>query len=558
MFRVVDYSRVSTDEEKQMNALKTQQEENEAFIAKQDNWVLVDRYIDEGKSATTTQGRYDFQRLLSDMQKDKFDIVLIKIIDRGWRNSLDWKLFEKLLMTNKKQLFIKSRNAFYDYNNPTDHMATGFEAQFAEWSSLNQSIKMNQAHQTRMNKGTIVTNGRIWGYNQVDAKLEINEQEAEVVRFVFNAYLQNKGFRIIAKELDDMGIKNLNGNMFALTTLKRMIRQEKYKGILICGKRHKNYWTKEYEAIPESQWITHENIVPEIISPEIWQQANDILEGKRKEFGLEDKRKIAGYFNGTYTYSGKIKCGKCNRPYYHSVYTTGKDKDRKLKLWECKGYREHGKKAENGCDNIRVTEAEMDGIVKEAIFNFWENKDENVKKIIEILDGVLSNNQNKISIEKLNKEKEKLEKKKDKLIELYSEDLIGKEEFRTRNDEYSLQLEKIKIESKDAESKNKMVVDKRERLLKFQELFKTKLETKESLNEKIINSFLKEIIVYPENKIKIILNGNFEFVAIKQDKEYIFQNAINQGQQWTRSEISFNRLRRIKPVTYTVDIYIVI
>jgi site-specific DNA recombinase len=559
MFRVVDYSRVSTEEEKQKNALQTQQQENEEFIKKQDNWVLVDRYIDEGKSATTIEGRNDFKRLLADIQQDKFDIVLIKIIDRGWRNSLDWKLFEKLLRTYKKQLFIRTRNAFYDYTNPVDRMATSFEAEFAEWSSINQSIKMNAAHQTRMEKGTVVTNGRIWGYNQIkdEARLEINESEAEVVRYVFDAYIQGKGFRIIVKELDAMGIKNLNGNPFALTTLKRMIRQEKYKGMLICGKKHFNFWTKEIEEIPEEKWQKHENAVPAIVSAEVWQKANDILANKRKEFGIEEKRKIAGYFNGTYTYSGKVKCGKCNRPYYHSVYINNKNREKSTRQWECKGYREFGVKSEKGCDNIKVKEHEMDDIVKQAIFDFWQNKDENVKKVISILEGILSNNQYQVSIDKLKNEQKKLEKKKEKLIELYADDLISKEDFKNRNDDYSSQLTKAKEEIEQAEIKNKEIVDKRERLLKFQEFFNEKLESKDNLNDKIINSFLKEVIVYPDYRIRIILNGNFEFVATKENNEYIISpNVSIVGQYWSHSEMTFARLRRIKPVVFTVEIYI--
>jgi len=529
MLRVVDYSRVSTEEEKQINALQTQREENEGFIKNQDNWVMVDRYIDEGKSATTTKGRNDFKRLLSDMSKDKFDIILIKIIDRGWRNSLDWKLFEQSLRINKKQLYIKSRNAFYDFNNPTDYMATGFEAQFAEWVSINQSIKMNQSHQTRMKKGTVVTNGKLWGYNQVNAQLVINEEEAEIIRYIFNAYIQNKGFRTIANELNEMGIRNRNGNDFALTTLKRIIRQEKYKGTLICGKKHKDFWTKEYEQIPENEWIIHKDVIPVIVTPEIWQQANDILNEKRVETGINDQRKIVGYFNGSYIYSGKIKCGKCGKPYYHSVYATGKNKDKQLKAWECKGYREHGKKAENGCDNVRILEHEMDGIVKQVIFNFWENKEDNVKKIISILDGILSEDQYKTSIDKLCGEKNKIQKKKDKLFELYVDESISKEEFKSKNDEYSEQLEKIKQTIEESKLQNKVVSDKRERLLNFQEVFKTKLIDKDSLNDKIINSFLKEIIIYPENKIKIILNGDFEFVVVKENNKYIFPTVSGAG-----------------------------
>ncbi len=524
MFRVVDYCRVSTEEERQLKALDTQQEENEDFIKKQANWTLVDRYIDEGKSATTTQGRDDFKRLLSDMQTDKFDIILIKILDRGWRNTLDWKLFEKLLITNKKQLFIKSRNSFYDFNNPTDYMATGFEAQFAEWSSLNQSIKMNQAHQTRMRKGTVVTSGSIWGYTQSNAKLEINEAEAEIVRYIFNAYIQGKGFRTIAKELEERGIKNHKGNPFALTTLKRIIRQEKYKGTLICGKRHKNFWTKEAEAMPEAEWFVHKNAVPAIISNEIWDEANKILAGRRKKFGFENKKRLVGCFRGTYVYSGKIKCGKCGRPYYHIKYTTSKHA-----VWECKGYREYGKTHEWGCNNTRMYDYEIDGIVKQIIFDFWQGKDASIERVIKILEGILLKNEYQTSIDKLLKDKEKLIRKKDKLIELYSEDLISKEDFKNRNDECSLQLEKMESDIKNIEAKNSSIIDKRDRLLMIQSRCQVSISSKDDLTDEYILCFLDSIIINPENIINITLNSNFEFVVQKENDSYTYENVSEPG-----------------------------
>jgi site-specific DNA recombinase len=528
MVRVVDYCRVSTEEEKQINALQTQQEEHEEFIKNYEGWVLVDRYIDEGKSATTTKGRNDFKRLLADMEKDKFDVILIKIIDRGWRNSLDWKLFEKMLIVNKKQLFIKSRNAFYDFNNPTDYMATGFEAQFAEWSSINQSIKMNQAHQTRMKKGTVVTNGKLWGYNQVNSKLEINEEEAEIIRYIFNSYITGKGFRTIANELNEKGIKNRNGKPFALTTLKRIIRQEKYKGVLICGKKHKNFWTKEYEAVPEDEWIIHENAVPAIVTAEMWQKANDILDGKRMETGINDKRKIVGYFNGSYSYSGKIKCGKCEKPYYHSVYTTGKNKDKKLKTWECRGYREHGKKSVDGCDNVRILENEMDSIIKQAIFMFWENKDETIDEAISILDEALSVGVDKNTLNKLNTEKNKIEIQKEKLIELYAEEIIDKMEFKARNDKCIQQLDNINKSIEDLNERQQITLDKRERLLKFKEFFDTNL-TADNLTESIIKDFLTEVVVYPDNTIHVVLDQNHRFIAQKDKNGYSFPNVTNHG-----------------------------
>ena len=93
LLKVVFYSRVSTDEEKQLNALDKQIQELADYIHSQKDWVLVDKYIDEGISGTTSKGRHEYNRLYNDLLTDKFDIVVIKDQSRLMRNVLDWYLF---------------------------------------------------------------------------------------------------------------------------------------------------------------------------------------------------------------------------------------------------------------------------------------------------------------------------------------------------------------------------------------------------------------------------------------------------------------------------------
>ena len=523
MQRVVYYSRVSTEEEKQKNALKFQCLENEEFISKQKDWQLVDSYIDEGKTATTVSGRDEFKRLIEDLKNDKFDIVLIKILDRGWRNSLDWKLFEKLLMVSKKRLFIRTRNAFYDYTNPSDYLATGMEAYFAEYNSLNQSIKMNNAHQRRMSKGSsVITNGKLWGYDQENGKLIINEKEAEIVKYVFEAYADGKGFRIIANELNDMGVKNQKGNAFALTTLKRMIRQEKYKGTLICGKRRKNFFTKEYEEVPESEWFVHEDAVPAIVSKELWEKANKILEGKRKEYNLEETRKIAGYFSGKYALSSKIKCGLCGRTYYHSKYNT-----MKYVVWECRGYREYGKKAPNGCTNIKLPDHEINQVVKEVIYEFWKNKDSSIERVIKVLNKVLDNNDYKPQIDSLTKQIDKIKNYKRKARKELYDETITKEEYEIDIKSFDNDLLLLQERLNALLEKCNATVDKKERLENIKNKLNIEIKDINAITDEIIEVMVQSVIVKPDNSLEITLNGDFSFEIDRENKKSL--NVSNLG-----------------------------
>ena len=170
--RAVYYARVSTEEEKQLNALENQILDNEECI-KNKGWILVDRYIDEGKSGTTVKRRNEYKRLCDDITKDKFDIIVIKSQERLMRNVLDWHLFVRLLIENNKKLYMYIDNTFYK---PDDSLINGIKAILAEDFSIELSKKMKNAHKRRQQTAkTIMGNSRILGYDYVNGELIINE-----------------------------------------------------------------------------------------------------------------------------------------------------------------------------------------------------------------------------------------------------------------------------------------------------------------------------------------------------------------------------------------------
>ena len=252
MLKVVFYSRVSTDEEKQLNALDKQIQELTDYIHSQKDWVLVDKYIDEGISGTTSKGRHEYNRLYNDLLTDKFDIVVIKDQSRLMRNVLDWYLFLDRVTKNGKQIFMYLDNSFYT---PDNAFISGIKAMMAEEYSRDLSRKIKSAAQRSQKNGTVYGNNRMLGYKQEGGKLTIIEEEAEIVRQVFEWYIQGDGFRVIQQKLLDKGIMSTTGTPFSLSTLKRMIKQEKYKGLLISGKRRKNFETKQMVDVPESEWV---------------------------------------------------------------------------------------------------------------------------------------------------------------------------------------------------------------------------------------------------------------------------------------------------------------
>ena len=347
MLKVVFYSRVSTDEEKQLNALDKQIQELTDYIHSQKDWVLVDKYIDEGISGTTSKGRHEYNRLYNDLLTDKFDIVVIKDQSRLMRNVLDWYLFLDRVMKNGKQIFMYLDNSFYT---PDNAFTSGIKAMMAEEYSRDLSRKIKSAAQRSQKNGTVYGNNRMLGYKQEGGKLTIIEEEAEIVRQVFEWYIQGDGFRVIQQKLLAKGIRSTTGTPFSLSTLKRMIKQEKYKGLLVSGKRRKNFETKKFEDVPKSEWVIIPNGVPAIVSEEVWEKANQCLRERCVENGIEYAKTRGTFKSNLYPLSGKIYCGKCGKPYWHEFHLTKVNKIPR-NTWQCSTYKAYGTRPDKGCQN---------------------------------------------------------------------------------------------------------------------------------------------------------------------------------------------------------------
>ena len=507
MYRVTYYARVSTEEEGQLNAIENQKQMLEDYINANLEWKLVENYVDIGKSGTTTKSRLAYNKLCNDLSTDKFDIVVVKDLSRLNRNPLDYYKFIDKLIENKKKLFLYIDNKFYQSD---DSLINGIKAILASEYSRDLSKKVNAGHRQRQKEGLVITNNSTWGYRQErgSRKLTIDEVEAEIITKIFNWYIEGKGFRIIYKLLEELGIRNRNGNPFALTTLKRIIQNSKYKGTLICNKTHKDFDTKEIYKNPESEWIIHQNLIPPIVSEEIWNRANEVLKTKKRKNNVVDKEVISGYFSGSHLYSGKIICGKCGGTFWHTIY-------RKNHLWMCREYKSFGAKKEgklHGCWNVKLSNDNLDNILKDVIFDFIKNKDIAISNVMSVLNLSLSDNNEYKDLYNKEHEIDKLKNRNTKIIDMMADGLISKEEYinskKSVDDKIDkLEIEIISINKLKTETKYKM-----ERLKDIEGMLNIVLESAECVTEEIMKTFLDKIVVNDNNQLDIYING-FKYTA---------------------------------------------
>lgn len=454
--RAVSYNRVSTEEEKQLNALAKQIQENRGII-KQKDWELIYEYTDSGKSGTQTSKREAYNQLCRDMEKDIYDIIVIKDQDRLMRNPRDWYLFLDKLLKNGRKLYIHLDNTFYT---PDNALLSGIKAILAEEYSRHLSRKINHAHKNRQEKGSaVILTSQTWGYQKMpDGSVQIDEKERALIELIFKMYAQGRGSRLICQELSNRGMQNRKGNTFAESQIRAIVRNPLYMGRAVMNKTHINFDTKQREKIPEAEWKYHENIVPPIVSQELWRTANQTMDANQKKLG----GKVVGMKTGSHIFSGKVSGGECGHKFWRNQrnYRSSVKENFLLKVqesirenvheksipessgttkavyWYCSEYYRYGKKeerSENGCSSLRLKE-ELYSILQEIGKSLFVKKSQDILRhnILKKIQLILADNNSADSGEALKTAKENLLIKKERLPDLLVDGILSRQDYQKR------------------------------------------------------------------------------------------------------------------------------
>ncbi len=499
--RAVIYNRCSTEEEAQINALQTQAAESREIVFAK-GWTLIDQYI-ESESGTSTEKRAEYQRLLDDMEIDKFDVIVIKSIDRLMRSAKDWYIFVSKLTEYNKKLYIYIDNKFYT---PDDSLINGIKAILAEDFSRELSKKIKNAHRRRQTKksGTNITRP-MFGWNKIDKNtFEINEEEAYNYRLAFELVKNGMGFHRVAKLMYENGVRGKNGKMISETQWRNMIFSPRAYGTVILHKREYDFDTKQFNKIPKEEWILVDDALPPIVSKEYYEEVMEVLKERTIENKFTDYSRDMTKV-GLHELSGKLICSECGEVFYRS--RLGHDKNI-TNIWKCSTALLHGRKSEeklNGCNNIHLVEETVLKLIEEAckqhydtLFGYEENL---IDETLNALKQVFCNNNHERELEKYIRELNKLEKKKEILFEKLMDEVISDDDFKKFNEDISEKIEQIEIIISDIKAKASEYTSYEERLNKIKESLTNEVVTKAKTKELIQR--IKKITVFPNKTLEI-------------------------------------------------------
>ena len=429
--RVTFYARVSSEKDEQLNSLDNQISYYRDFIKKNANWEFVDGYIDEGLSGISTKKRENFNNMISDAKAGLFDLVITKEITRFARNTLDSIKYTRDLISYGVGVFFQNDNI--NTLDEDSELRLTLMSGIAQDELRKLSSRIRFGHQEAIKKNVVLGNSRIFGYRKDNKRLVIDEKEAEMVRELFTLYATDKySMKQIEDIFWDKGYRNNNGKKICHSTMSNTISNPKYKGYYVGNKvKIVDMFTKKQEFLPPEQWVMFKDetgeIVPAIVSEELWEQANAVL--KRRSRDVKNRQNQCNHPN---LLTGKMYCTHCGKLYYRKD-----SKDRKgnvLSRWICSGKINNGA---DSCPSFTIYEEE----IKELLYEVFKDTAEDAKLIIEEYTNLYAEmNAKDISSGELQKLKDRLEllsKKKSKLLEYNIAGEISDREFVEMNRQIS-------------------------------------------------------------------------------------------------------------------------
>ena len=451
--RIAIYARVSTEHEAQMSALENQVDWYQPILDLRPEWILIDSYIDKGITGTSAEKRPEFMRMIKDAQNNRFDMIITREVSRFARNTVDTLKYTRKLKEYGVEVFFLSDN-IRTFDSDGEIRLT-IMATLAQDESRKTSIRVKAGQKTSMEKGTFYGNGNILGYDRTvtysstgkaDVMFIINQEQAEIVRMIFNMYLEGNGLEQIRKELEQRGIKTAMGKeKWHVTNISHILKNTFYCGIITYYKEYvPDYLTQKKirnHGVIENLQVKgkHEPIITE----EDFEKAQAIMESKRsKNISIKTGKRIGK--NPRKIMWGRLLVCECGHEFSlrrwkpgegpdggaymcYSIVTNGSYSSRKKKGLPTEGF----------CKMPMIPIWKLN-VLAYYVFKYCSEELPNL-----LLKEDTNDSEDKRLLEQLKKQRENTNNKINTLIDMRMQNEISKETFHAKNKELEDSLKEI-------------------------------------------------------------------------------------------------------------------
>ena len=441
-------------------------------FAQEQDFIILKEYIDRARTAQNDL-RPALQKMLADSAQRQFDYVIVYAVDRFARDDGDYGADKKILRLNGVKLLSATETIGVNADgteNLGGILTEGILVALAKYYSRELSKKVKRGQYETLQKGTFLGGNLLYGYKVENKVIGINEEQAEVVRAMFEMYSKGKSAFDIAEVLEEKGITNQNGRHFVPNTIMNMLKNPKYIGRLEYGDH------------------IIENYYPPIVDRYVFDIVQEkIAANKRSPARLKAKE--------NYILSGKLYCGYCK-----SLMTgeTGTSKTGTLHHY----YKCFGRKKKNGCEKKTIQKKVLEDIVINATIKHILNS-EVIDGIVEQLLKIQNEQRDTAELTLLHKELAQIESYIKNLLTAIKRGIITDS---TQEELHKLEEEKKVLEEKIVKAEyDTNAYLTRERIEFWFEQFAAFNVEDEGARQYLITYFVNKIILY-DDKVIIIYN----------------------------------------------------
>ena len=342
--RVAAYCRVSTELEQQQSSYDIQIEYYTRHIMQNPNWIFAGVFADDGRSATNTFRRDDFNQLMDQCLKGKVDMVITKSISRFARNTVDCISWVRKLKEKNVAVYFEKEN-LNTLDDSTEMILTILSSQAQEESrAISTNVKWGYAR--KFEKGESIRQ-RSYGFRKAPTgEMCIMEEEAAVIRNMARWFLDGDSLERIKHRLEDAGIETTTGKKtWSTGTIYNILTNEKIMGDVLLQKTFTaDYLTKRRvkNSGQQKQYYVknhHEAIIPKTVYYKI--QEEIARRSSLKKAGTRKGKTAQGVYSSKYALTGIMVCNECGAHYRR---TTWAKNGKKVIVWRCINRLEHGTK----------------------------------------------------------------------------------------------------------------------------------------------------------------------------------------------------------------------
>lgn len=384
MMRVWIYTRLSNDDDREMNSLLNQQQLCRTFAKKQQHEIVGQSYDDNVSGMCFA--RQGLDELTKAVDSGRIDAVIVKDISRLGRHRTQTALFIDYL--RERGVRVLSATEELDTFREEDDMLIGVRGLMNDYYAKDIGKKVRAGYRQKQREGLVITPPFGYWKDKNNSRIKIVPEAAEAVKMIYSLYLRGVGLKEISRELNQMSIKTpkqlkcercekdrpdlknqqRSGYLWGYTSVKNILRAECYSGTLINHCRE-SFVGKANRAVPQEEQFRHEDMYPALIPKEIW------CEAQRQ---LDERNRPRAYGNkATHRYAGLLTCKECGSPFVAmNRYWNGN-----LRVeYICKTYLQHGKDV---CASHRINEGWIDRQVEMLLAEKRERSAAELKKLME-------------------------------------------------------------------------------------------------------------------------------------------------------------------------------